>query len=158
MKGPEINWSNDVEDGPPKVTDEELEEIDAQSREVEIERLLEMNVLKKLPPEADTSKYKCLSTKVVYDWRHRDGTWKRRGKLVAREFRWLTSYDLISLYSPTSIGSTVKLLAAMNNAHHNYTITAIDISDACLQVEQLEPTVVEVDGQWYELGFTLPGQ
>ena len=27
-----------------------------------------------------------------------------------------------------------------------------------MMVEQEEPTVVEVDGEYYELGFTLPGQ
>ena len=35
---------------------------------------------------------------------------------------------------------------------------SIGIGDAYLQVEQDEPTIVEVDDSWYELGYTLPGQ
>ena len=73
-------WSRRLEDGPPKLTPGELEEVDSQSREVEIERLLRMKVLKELPEGADTSQYKFLSTRVVYDWRHREDKWKKTWK------------------------------------------------------------------------------
>ena len=36
--------------------------------------------------------------------------------------------------------------------------TCSAFGDAYLMVEQEEPTVVEVDRKYYELGFTLPGQ
>ena len=107
-------WSNDFEDGPPKLTDEELENVDNESRAFEIERLEEMGVLIRLHPDADKSKYKFLSTKVVYDWRHREGEWQRRGRLVAREYKWLTSYDLASLFSPTRVSSTIKMLVRID--------------------------------------------
>ena len=99
-----------------------------------------------------------MSTKVVYDWRHREGEWRRRGRLVAREFRWLSSYDVASLFSPTGVASTVKLLSGMFVSPDGYSLGSIDVGDAYLMVEQEEPTVVEVDGKYYVLGFTLAGQ
>ena len=151
-------WSNKFEDGPPKLTDEELETVDNQSRSFEIERLEGMGVLKRLQPDADKSKYKFLSTTVVYDWRHRENRWQRRGRLVAREYKWLTNYDLVSLFSPTGVASTIKMLSALFVSTEGYSLGSIDVSDAYLQVEQVEPTIVTVGEEDFELGFTLPGQ
>ena len=152
-------WSHEFEEGPPKLEDHELEAVDKQSRMTEIERLMDMKVLKPIGREqAESGSYKHLSTKIVYDWRHRDGQWKRRGRLVAREFRWLTDYDLAALFSPTGVASTVKLLSALFTSTDGYILGSVDVSDAYLQVEQAEPTVVEIDGEYYELGYTLPGQ
>ena len=79
-------------------------------------------------------------------------------KSVAREFRWLGDTDIASLFSPTGVASTVKLLSALFSSSEGYSLGSIDVGDAYLMVEQEEPTVVEVDGEYYELGFTLPGQ
>ena len=139
--------------------DHELDAVDRQSRKTEIERLMDMKVLKPISEEQATSgSYKHLSTKIVYNWRHRDGQWKRRGRLVAREFHWLTDYDLAALFSPTGVVSTVKLLSALFVSTDHYSLGSVDIGDAYLQKEQDEPTIVEVDGKWYELGYTRPGQ
>ena len=70
----------------------------------------------------------------------------------------MTDYDLAALFSPTGVASTVKLLSALFVSTDSYSLGSIDIGDAYLQVEQDEPTIVEVDGKWYELGYTLPGQ
>eukprot|EP00439_Symbiodinium_sp_Y106_P071004 s3839_g12.t1 len=56
------------------------------------------------------------------------------------------------------VASTVKLLSALFSSSEGYSLGSIDVGDAYLMVEQEEPTVVEVDGEYYELGFTLPGQ
>ena len=147
-------WSHEFKEGPPKLDETELEAVDRQTRKTEIERLMDMNVLKPISQQQATQgNYKHLSTKVVYDWRHRDGQWKRRGRLVAREFRWLTA-----LFSPTGVASTVKLLSALFVPTANHCLGSIEIGDAYLPVEQDEPTIVEVDGEYYELGYTLPGQ
>ena len=151
-------WSNDFDSGPPRLDEEELAKVDGVSRSHEIERLTKMKVLNKLPKDADLTKYKFLSTKVVYDWRHRESEWRRRGRLVAREFRWLGDTDIASLFSPTGVASTVKLLSALCTSSEGYSLGSIDVGDAYLMVEQAEPTVVKVDGEYYELGFTLPGQ
>eukprot|EP00439_Symbiodinium_sp_Y106_P061355 s5691_g9.t1 len=151
-------WSNDFDSGPPRLDEEELAKVDGVSRSHEIERLTKMKVLNKLPKDADLTKYKFLSTKVVYDWRHRESEWRRRGRLVAREFRWLGDTDIASLFSLTGVASTVKLLSALFTSSEGYSLGSIDVGDAYLMVQQEEPTVVEVDGEYYELGFTLPGQ
>ena len=52
----------------------------------------------------------------------------------------------------------MKLLSALFVSTDHYSLGSIDIGDAYLQVEQDGPTIVEVDGSWYELGYTLPGQ
>ena len=49
-------WSHDVEEGPPKLDEKELEKVDGVSRQKEIERLTEMKVLKEMPEGADVSK------------------------------------------------------------------------------------------------------
>ena len=111
----------------------ELEAVDRPSRKTEIERLMDMNVLKPISQQQATQgNYKHLSTKVVYDWRHRDGQWKRRGRLVAREFRWLTDYGLAALVAPAGVVSTVKLLSALFVSTDNYCLGSIDIGDAYL--------------------------
>ena len=84
-----------------KLDEDELAKVDIVSREHEISRLTDMKVLKELPEGTSREKYKFLSTKVVYDWRHRDKDWQRRGQLVAREFKWLGSTDIANLFSPT---------------------------------------------------------
>ena len=109
---------------------------------------MEMNVLKEMPEGTDVSKYKFLSTKVLYDWRHHEGEWRRRGRLVVREFRWLSSYDIASLFSSTGVASTVKLSSGLFVSSEGYTLGSIDVGDAYLMVEQEEPTVVEVDGRY----------
>ena len=160
------SWSNKYEDGPPKLDDEDLMKVDVQAEKVEEERLLKMGVLVNVeldehgqPKENEQGiKPKMLSTKFVKDWRHRDFQWKRRARLVAREYRWLTDYDLAALYSPTSIASSVKLLSSLCVSSPDYQMVSIDISDAYLQVPQKEYTVVSFGGKWYQLAYTLPGQ
>ena len=125
-------WSNDFESGPPKIEGEELAKVDGVSRAHEIERLTKMKVLNKLPKDADLTKYKFLSTKVVYDWRHRESEWRRRGRLVAREFRWLGDTDIASLFSPTGVASTVKLLSALFSSSEGYSLGSIDVGDECV--------------------------
>ncbi|CAE7286480.1 unnamed protein product [Symbiodinium sp. CCMP2592] len=161
-----VTWSHEYDDGPPKLEAEDLEKVDLKAERTEIERLLEMKVLKEveldengeLKKGPNGEEPKRLSTKYVLDWRHRDLQWKRRARLVAREYKWLTDYDLSALYSPTSIGSSIKLLSALCASSRDYEMISIDISDAYLQVPQKEYTVVSLGGKWYQLQYTLPGQ
>ena len=64
---------------------------------------------------------------------------------MAREFRWLTDYDLAVLFSPTGVASTVRLLSALFVSTDHYSLGSIDIGDAYLQVKQDEPTIAEGD-------------
>ena len=158
-------WSQNYEDGAPKLSDEDLSKLDLLSDAEEVTRLLEMGVIR--PPKDDepVDTYKQLSTKKVYDWRYRDG-WKRRSRLVAREYKWLESMDISDLYSPTSVASTIKVLASLCASHngnpHNEAeelgLYSYDISDAYLMVPQEESATVVVNGVMYVLEYTLPGQ
>ena len=60
-------WSHEFEEGPPKLEEHELEAVDRQSRKTEIERLMDMKVLKPISEaQATSGSYKRLSTKIVY--------------------------------------------------------------------------------------------
>ena len=48
----------------------------------------------------------------------------------------------------------MKLLSALFVSTDNYCLGSIDIGDAYLQVEQDEPTIVEVDGEYYRILYT----
>ena len=99
---------------------------------------MEMKVLKPISEaQATSGSYKRLSTKNVYDWRHRDGQWKRRGRLVAREFRGLTDYDLAALFSPTGVALTVKLLSALFVSTDHYSLGSIDIGKLVMLISKL---------------------
>ena len=86
-------WSHDLDEGPPNLEEHELEAIDRQSRKTEIERLMDVKVLKPVKEEQATSgSYKHLSTKIVYDWRHRDKISSARISLVDRQITTLQRY------------------------------------------------------------------
>lgn len=96
----------------PIVSGSHLSELDEAAFEKEVTRLQEMNVLRKARRSDLDSDYKELSTTAVQYWRHRDGVWQRRSRLVAREYRWedptrgfVSSIDCIRPNTPTgSIG------------------------------------------------------
>ena len=68
------NWSSQGEEaGPPALDENELQTVEAQSRETELTRLLSMNVLKGVVDDFPVS---CtLQTRYVYDWRYRQRDW-----------------------------------------------------------------------------------
>ena len=85
---------------PPNLSPEELDELDAEAMKVEIEKLTAMGVVQALKEQEMDPEGKFVDLKEVYDWRYRDGKWKRRCRVVAREFRTGPSTD--ETFSPTS--------------------------------------------------------
>ena len=75
----------DEKAGPPNVDDETLEQLDREAALEEINRLRSMSVIKNYF-EVDGSET-ILDTRQVHDWRFRNDCWRRRCRLVAREFR-----------------------------------------------------------------------
>ena len=71
---------------PPELSAEELEKVEAEAGITEITRLLAMGVMENPTPEEEEHG-KLLSTRSVFDWRFRDGQWRRRCRYVAREFK-----------------------------------------------------------------------
>ena len=55
------------------------------------------------------------------------------------------------------VDSTINLLSSLFVAAEGCFLGSIVVDDAFLQVEQEQPTVVKVDSEYYQLGYTLPG-
>jgi len=137
----EVNYEeaeNEAE-GPPEVTTEVLQKLDQEAAVEELERLKKLGVLEDcFQPKKGALE---LDTTSVYDWRHREGKWKRRCRLVAREFRGNAVSDE-ETFSPTSTLSAMKVLISLCVTQKLWTVV-LDVKDAFLQVPQQEYVVVE---------------
>ena len=69
-----------------------------------------------------------------------------------------SSFHILEIFCFLPIGNFVLYIEYLLECKLPDKLGSIDVGDAYLMVEQEEPTVVEVDGEYYELGFTLPGQ
>eukprot|EP00435_Cladocopium_sp_Y103_P006763 s6863_g2.t1 len=158
-------WDNEDMEHEPVVSPEQLATLDEEAFQEEVTRLLSMGVLKVGKEKDLTEDYLELSTTSVQDWRHR-GSWKRRARLVAREYKWSdpTRQDLFS--SATS-SSQVRLLGAIMMTDKKFQLWSIDVRDAFLQVPQKRPTFVRPPkgyggmlgtGEVWTLERLLPGQ
>ena len=87
-----------------------------------------------------------LDTKLVRNWRFRPGTWIRRVRMVAREFRG-QSASTEETFSPTTPLMMVKVLMVISLV--KLLLSALDVSDAFLKVMQREDVVVSVP-KWVE--------
>ena len=151
-------------EGPPEVTTEVLQKLDQEAAVEELERLRRLGVLEDcFQPEEGALE---LDTTSVYDWRHREGKWKRRCRLVAREFRGNAVSDE-ETFSPTSTLSAMKVLISLCVTQKLWTVV-LDVKDAFLQAPQQEYVVVEAprwarevnpnSPRFWRLLKCLPGQ
>ena len=130
-------------EGPPEVSKEVLQKLDQEAAVEELERLKQLGVLEDcFQPDEEALE---LDTTSVYDWRHREGKWKRRCRLVAREFRGNAATDE-ETFSPTSTLSAMKVLISLCVTMRLWTVV-LDVKDAFLQVPQQEYVVVQTP-QW----------
>ena len=153
----------------PDVPMDELSSLDALADQVEITRLKGLGVL--LPvsclPEGEVKR---LTTRFVRTWRDKvindKRKWLRRSRYVAREFAWL-SPDRQDLFSPASSNITNRLLQYAylhrKSSDPMQVMAALDIGDAFLTVDQIQPTIVSCElasgeTEEYALGKVLPGQ
>eukprot|EP00435_Cladocopium_sp_Y103_P061809 s441_g23.t1 len=81
-------WDDADVENAPVVSDDQLIELDEAAFQQEITRLQEMKVLRKCKRSDLSDDFAELSTTAVQDWRHRSGSWQRRSRLVAREYKW----------------------------------------------------------------------
>eukprot|EP00435_Cladocopium_sp_Y103_P030225 s3061_g7.t1 len=142
----ETGFLEEFEEGdghPPVLSEEELEMVDQAAGFEEINRLLEIGVLREPTPE-ERERGTLLTTRSVYDWRYRDG-WKRRCRYVAREFKGY-SKNTAETFAPTSgIGSRLILLLHVYLGWH---LSFLDIRDAFLLVDQRECVLVAKPSWW----------
>ena len=153
--------------GPPEVSVEELSCLDKTAMFTELERLKKLEVIGEVDPEADLSQAVHLDTKLVRDWRFREGFWTRRSRLVAREFRGgeASSDETFAPTTPLVVVKCVIVIALVKQL----ALCAMDVSDAFLQVRQQEFVVIEVPEwvrqavgnpnlRYWQLLKCLPGQ
>ena len=149
---------------PPELSPHELFEIEAKSIETEINRLLEMGVLRSAVG-ADLSQVEKLSTRFVMDWRWRDGEWKRRARLVARDYAWINP-NRTDTFAPAGGQSLLRLVPCIAQLN-GWSLATLDVKDAYLMCPQkknvkvtVEKAVADALGipQEWILGRVLPGQ
>ena len=138
--------------GPPSIEEESLQALDDQATIKEVTRLTKMEVVELINIEGqedDESKY--LTTKLVLDWRFRDSDgfqleegedskavntercWKRRSRLVAREYKTVEKRD--DVFSPATSPALTKIIPMLCLAFY-WSIWSVDVKDAFLQVPQ----------------------
>eukprot|EP00435_Cladocopium_sp_Y103_P023304 s2901_g5.t1 len=155
------------EAGPPEVSAEELAFLDKQAMFTELERLRKLEVICDVQAGVDVAQALHLDTKLVRDWRFRQGVWTRRARMVAREFRGQSS-STEETFSPTTPLMMVKVLMVIALLR-GLLLSALDVSDAFLQVLQREDVVVSVPNwvkvaagnmslAFWQLLKCLPGQ
>ena len=153
--------------GPPQVSAEELAYLDKQAMYAELERWRQLEAISDVQAEVDVSEAAHLDTKLVRDWRFRQGCWIRRVRMVAREFRG-QSASKDEPFSPTTPWVLVKVLMVISMVK-GLMMSALDVSDAFLQVWQKENVVVSVPNwvrvaakdislMFWQLRKCLPGQ
>ena len=124
------------------MTMEELAYLDKQAMYAELERLRKLEVICDVQPSVNIDAALHLDTKLVRDWRYRQGMWIRRARMVAREFRGRDA-STEETFSPTTPLMLVKVLMVIALVK-NLFIAALDVSDVFLQVLQREDVVVSV--------------
>eukprot|EP00435_Cladocopium_sp_Y103_P043647 s2238_g12.t1 len=158
---------NNEDAGPPQVSAEELAFLDKNAMYVELDRLRALDVIGDVQDGIDVSQALHLDTKLVRDWRFRNGCWTRRARMVAREFRG-QSAPTEETFSPTTPLMLVKVLMVIGLVKR-LMLSALDVSDAFLQVLQKEHVVVSVPNwvkvaandvslMFWQLKKCLPGQ
>ena len=84
---------------------------------------------------------KFVDLKEVFDWRYREGKWKRRRRIVAREFRTGPLTD--ETFSPASSFAVARFFL-MLHLFYGWKLESLDISDAYSTVEQQEVCYVKI--------------
>ena len=141
----ECSFSEQQEnDGPPKLTDEELAQLDHDASLEELVRLSNMGVISEYGNK--TGEEMVPDTRLVFDWRFRDEQWKRiRARLVAREFR---SGDASNeeTFAPTSSKWIIHMFLVLALVQQ-LNVLVMDVKDAFLTVPQRDLTVPHTLGE-----------
>ena len=152
-------------DKPPDLAPEELAQVEAEAAQKEITRLIDMGVLRIPNNNEDINKIPTLTTRLVCDWRFRQGAWVRRARLVARDFNWMDP-NRSDTFAPTGIQSTMRLIPALSQLRQ-WSMRVADVKDAYLMCDQPKSVKVLLSnelaaqfgvGREWVLGKVLPGQ
>ncbi|CAE7834903.1 RE2 [Symbiodinium sp. CCMP2592] len=153
---PEVFWEDQgEEEGPPVLSADQLEKVEATSRLDEKSRLIDMGVLEKV--EIDPPADKTLQCRYVYDWRFRKQHWLRRARLVCKQLKAWSPFRQ-DTYAPSTCPSMLRLLPHMFVSTPGWVLRSFDVSDAFLMVKQREELYIRLDNEVYRVWKCLPGQ
>ena len=151
---------------PPDLSEADLADLDGQAMREEVEKLTGIGVVKVVKDHDRDPAGKFVDLKEVFDWRYRNDKWKRRCRIVARDFK--TGPSTPDTFSPTSAGGAIRFFLLFQLVY-GWKILSLDISDAYLMVPQQEVCYVQIR-DWiksllglssedlWELRRVLPGQ
>ena len=151
---------------PPELSAEDLADLDKQAMKEEVSKLTSMDVVKVVKESSRDSDGKFVDLKEVFDWRYRNDRWKRRCRIVARDFK--TGPSTSETFSPTSAGGAIRFFLLFHLVFR-WKVLSLDVSDAYLMVPQQEACYVQIRG-WikellglatddlWDLRRVLPGQ
>ena len=137
---------------PPELLPEDLEQLDGEAMKTEVDKLSKLGVVKVLLEEERDPNGKFVDLREVFDWRKRDGQWRRRCRIVARDFKTGPSNE--DTFSPTSPYGVIRFFL-MCHLIYGWKITCLDISDAYLTVPQVETCYVATR-PWIQMLLSLP--
>ncbi len=140
--GDDVNPSGTQKEkeGPPILSDDEMAQLDQEASLEELVRLSKIGVITEYAEMNGDEMI--LDTRLVFDWRFRQEQWRRRARLVAREFR---SGDASNeqTVSPTSSKWIIHLFLALALVQQ-LNVLVMDVKDAFLTVPQRDLVVVEI--------------
>ena len=117
-------WDDGDVENAPVVSDDKLAELDETAFQREVTSLQDMKVLRQVKRHDLTKDFKELSTTAVQDWRHRNGSWQRKSRLVARKCRWPDPTRASTASSQTKllagIGSMQSTLSVVEHRCEGY--------------------------------------
>ena len=159
---------NDQGESPPEVSPEKLDSMDQEAAVEELNRLSKIGVIEEFAESCASGSEKRMDLREVYDWRHRDGKWRRRCRIVAREYR-AGATSTAETFSPTASNAAARLVLVLHLLNPTWVILVLDIKDAYLQVPQQEEVLVKIsdwmkracnigEGIVWRLKRCLPGQ
>ena len=159
---------NDQGESPPEVSPEELDSMDQEAAVEELNRLSKIGVIEEFAESGASGSEKRMDLREVYDWRYRDGKWRRRCRIVAREYR-AGATSTAETFSLTASNAAARLVLILHLLNPTWVILVLDIKDAYLQVPQQEEVLVTIsdwmkkacnigEGIVWRLKRCLPGQ
>ena len=159
---------NDQGESPPEVSPEKLDSMDQEAAVEELNRLSKIGVIEEFAESGASGSEKRMDLREVYDWRYRDGKWRRRCRIVAREYR-AGATSTAETFSPTASNAAARLVLILHLLNPTWVILVLDIKDAYLQVPQQEEVLVKIsdwmkracnigEGIVWRLKRCLPGQ
>ena len=151
-------------DKPPELNAYDLFEVEANAADTELLRLIDLGVLCKVKDE-NLEEFAVLQTRLVYDWRFRDGKWIRRARLVAKDFNWMDP-NRTDVFAPAGGQSLLRVIPAVAQLK-GWKLITVDVKDAYLTCDQPRKVKVVLENalatklglprEWI-LGKVLPGQ